>query len=181
MDRRVKDAFLRMTGSPDKGLVRLLRKRVPRLTPQQIAQSLHRLVIRVELPTIAPPGGLKPQTKRAASRKAAAQKDRKTRGTSAQVSLADVVAAGVFRAPLRLYRKYKGSLVEARVQADGKVEFQGSVYDSCSTAAEMARRTVTGRRMKTNGWSFWQYDDADGQKRKLDDARQEFLQRKRKS
>jgi hypothetical protein len=29
--------------------------------------------------------------------------------------------------------------------ADGKIEFRGNFYDSCSTAAELAREVVTGR------------------------------------
>jgi hypothetical protein len=56
------------------------------------------------------------------------------------------------------------------------VAFEGAVYESCSTAAEYARSTVTGRKMNTNGWVFWQFLDADGKKRTLFDMRQRLLE-----
>jgi hypothetical protein len=62
--------------------------------------------------------------------------------------------------------------------ADGRVEFQGRQYDSCATAAEHARGTVTGRRMNTNGWSFWQYLGDDGKEHQLDEARQKLIKTK---
>lgn len=178
VDRRVKSALLRMTGSPDSGLVRLLRKRVPRLTPRQITQSLRRLAIRIELPTVALSGVTNSPTKRSASRKASAKKGSEAPRPSGQVTLADLIAAGVFRPPVRLYRKYKGRILEATLKPDGKVAFQGADYDACSGAAAAARGTVVGRPMPTNGWSFWQYDHADGRRRTLDDARREFMRTK---
>jgi hypothetical protein len=57
----------------------------------------------------------------------------------------------------------------------GKVEFQGVEYDTCSAAAELARGSITGRRMNTNGWTFWQYRDAKGELRTLDEPRQQLL------
>jgi hypothetical protein len=38
----------------------------------------------------------------------------------------------------------------------------------------MARSTIMGRRMNTNGWTFWQIRDANGQKRTLAEAREAF-------
>lgn len=58
----------------------------------------------------------------------------------------------------------------------GKVEFEGIVFDSCSSAAEHARSTITGRKMNTNGWDFWQFTDADGKRKTLFDVRQHFLE-----
>jgi hypothetical protein len=80
-----------------------------------------------------------------------------------------------FRLDNRLFREYKGSDLESTLLADGTVEFQGSKFDSCSSAAEAARETVTGRRMNTNGWSFWQYPDEDGKRMTLFDLRKRFL------
>lgn len=179
VDRRVRAALLRLTGSPDKGLMRLLRKRVPRLTPKQIAQSLRRLTVRIEMPTIAPPGMPQPPAVRPGSRKGSARDAGETRRTAISVSLVDLIAGHVLRPPLRLFRKYKGHLLEVTLQADGKVAFQGEAFDSCSSAAEMARKTVTGQRMNTNGWSFWQYEDGDGKRRTLDHARRRFQDMKR--
>jgi hypothetical protein len=89
--------------------------------------------------------------------------------------LADLIAAGLLVTPVRLFRKYKGHDLESTLLSDGVVEFQGAKFDSCSSAAEAARETVTGRRMNTNGWSFWQYLDKDGKKTTLFDLRKRFL------
>jgi Restriction Enzyme Adenine Methylase Associated len=73
------------------------------------------------------------------------------------------------------------------VRPDGKVEFDGQVYDSVSTAAGMARKSVVGAPTgqpfpQTNGWKFWQYaDDGGGGLREIDQFRQAYVaQRKLK-
>ena len=65
------------------------------------------------------------------------------------------------------------------LRADGKVEFEGVAYESCSAAADSARSTVTGQKMNTNGWTFWQFTDKDGENKTLFDARQRFLEMKK--
>lgn len=71
--------------------------------------------------------------------------------------------------------------MEDTLLPDSKVEIEGRVYDFCSTAAEAARSTETGRRMKTNGWAFSQYEGDQQQPLCLDDARQRFREAKGKS
>jgi hypothetical protein len=93
------------------------------------------------------------------------------------VKLREIIAAGLLKPPLKLFRKYKGRRMEATLLPDGTVEFQGTVYPTSSTAAEIARGTITGRRMNTNGWSFWQYVDGDGKAKELVAARTECLAR----
>jgi hypothetical protein len=78
--------------------------------------------------------------------------------------------------PLRLFKKYKGKLLEATVLADGSIEFQGQKHASCSTAASVARGTVTGRNPATNGWEFWKFTESSGKSVLLDELRQAFLQ-----
>lgn len=94
---------------------------------------------------------------------------------------ADLIAASLLPTPLPLFRKYKGHRPEAKLLPNAKVDFQAQLYDSCSTAAEVARGTITGRRMNTNGWAFWQYVDGDGRKQTLDEARQKLLAMKGKA
>src|SRR5262249_12712283 len=94
------------------------------------------------------------------------------------IALADIIAAGLLAPPVRLFREYKGQLMEAMVLPDGRVEYQGKRFDSCSTAAEFARSTMTGRPMNTNGWVFWQYLDTNGKKLMLTDARERYLRMK---
>jgi hypothetical protein len=94
--------------------------------------------------------------------------------------LANLIAAGILSPPLRLFRKYKGQTVEAILLPDGTVEFQGQRYGTCSAAAEAARQSITRKRLNTNGWSFWQYQGADGKTLTLADARKQFAQSRSK-
>jgi formylglycine-generating enzyme required for sulfatase activity/tetratricopeptide (TPR) repeat protein len=102
-------------------------------------------------------------------------RERKEKTSAGQgATLADIIAAGLLSPPLRLFRRYKGTMLEATLLAGGMVEFQGQRYDSCSAAAEAARATVAGKKMNTNGWDFWQYQGADRKRHKLDAARQQL-------
>jgi hypothetical protein len=56
----------------------------------------------------------------------------------------------------RLRAKYKGKLRRAVVRRDGRIRYDGVVYDSPSAAAI----AVIGRNV--NGWAFWKYERAPG-------------------
>jgi hypothetical protein len=90
-------------------------------------------------------------------------------------TLSNLIRAGVLVPPVKLFRKYKGKRLEATLLEDGAVEFQGKRYGTCSGAAVAARASVSGRRMHTTGWTFWQYLGPDGKKHRLTDARQQFI------
>ena len=65
------------------------------------------------------------------------------------------------------------------MRQDGKVEYDGHGYDSLSTAAGIARKSVIGAPAgqsfsQTNGWTFWMYSD-DGVLREIDRLRQSYL------
>jgi hypothetical protein len=175
VDRRVKDALRSMFDHLHPKLVKLLRKQLPDLAPKVIADSIRRLHISIE--SLSSPYELPPRAARGSGKGRGEKKGRKGK-RSVSVTLADLLAGGYLRAPLPLFRKYKGGRLEATLLTDGKVEFQGTIYDSGSTAAEYARGTVTGRRMNTNGWTFWQYQDDKGNPLCLDDARQRFIKAK---
>jgi hypothetical protein len=181
VDRRVKECLLRMASSPDKGLIRLIRKRVPKLSSKEILQSLRRLTIHFESPALGLAIGAKTAKAQVPARQRTIQKAVRAPRTRIPVALADLIAAGLLCVPCTLFRKYKGQRLEATLLEDGKVKLGDTIYDSSSTAAEIARGTVTGRRMHTNGWSFWQYEDADGKKHVLDVARKKFMGMKRPS
>jgi hypothetical protein len=91
------------------------------------------------------------------------------------VTLAEIIRAGVLVPPVKLFRLYKGKRLEATLLAGGTIEFQGRHYDTCSAAAEAARATVSGRQMSTNGWTFWRYQGAGGKKLTLHDARHQIV------
>jgi hypothetical protein len=98
------------------------------------------------------------------------------------VEVADLIAAGLIRPPLRLECTYKGVELAATIEHDGKVRFADDTYDSLSAAAGMARRSVVGapegrEYPPTNGWTFWRYRDPEtGRSRVIDDLRQQHLQ-----
>jgi predicted type IV restriction endonuclease len=176
-DRRVKGALQEMVAKLDKGLIRLIRRKADVLTPKQIVESLRRLDIRIESPSPMP-GPAARQAGTLLKRQRGERSQRKHGKKHFGVALADIIAERLITPPVRLFREYKGQMMEATVLPDGGVEFQGQRFDSCSTAAEFARSTVTGRRMHTNGWQFWQYLDPNGKKLMLLDVRERFLRTK---
>jgi hypothetical protein len=182
VDRRVKQAVRTMVESADKKFVRLIRAHLPDLAPKEIAESLRRLEVRIDSPSAPLEQASQPRKAPAAQRPPKRQRRAVTkagpRAGGMPVTLADVIAASLLAPPVTLFRKYKGHRLEATLLPDGRVEFQGDPYDSCSTAAEFARSTVTGRRMNTNGWVFWQYLGQDGKPHLLDEVRQNFIQMK---
>jgi hypothetical protein len=180
VDRTMKQVLRDMLQMPDKGLIRLIRKRALKLTAKEILQSLRRLDVRINSPTTQLEGTTRPDEVAPLKVKKsrfveAGQKTAASRRLAAGVKLADLIAAGLLVPPVRLFRRYKGHDLEAKLLADGVIEFQNASYDSCSTAAELARSTVTGRRMNTNGWSFWQCQDRDGTRTTLFGLRKRFL------
>jgi hypothetical protein len=126
-------------------------------------------------------GGASPGKPLAAKRKTGEAKPRKKMKARYAANLKDLISAGLLTTPLSLFREYRGTRLEATLHADGRVEFNGTLYDSGSTAADMARSTITGRRMNTNGWVFWQYLGADGKIHLLSEDRERFLAMKSKS
>ena len=57
------------------------------------------------------------------------------------------------------------------------MEFQDRKYASPSAAGEAARATVAGRKMSTNGWSFWQVEGNGGKPQTLGQVRRAYLAR----
>jgi hypothetical protein len=100
------------------------------------------------------------------------------KGGGAAVTLPDLIAARILAPPLKLFRKCKGQTVEADLLPDGMIKFQGTAYATCSQAGEVARKSVTGQQMNTNGWTFWQYRDVNGKRLCLDDARKACINAK---
>lgn len=119
-------------------------------------------------------------------------KQRQSAPRVAQITVGNLIQAGFIRPPLRIERTYKDVHLTAKdvhltavVRQDGKVEFDGQAYDSLSTAAGIARKSIIGSAAgqsfpQTNGWTFWRYTD-DGVLREVDHLRRSYLaQRKLK-
>lgn len=177
VDRRVKTALREMLAVPTKTIVKLLRQQVPKLTPKQISDSIRRLDIRIESPAVTLPQPAAARSRGAkASKKQGPRVARRSDKAAPSVSLPELIQAGLLSPPVRLFCRYKGRDLEAKVLGDGQVEFNGEKYASCSTAAELARGTVTGRRMNTNGWVFWKLIGTSGKAVRLDSLRKQFQQ-----
>lgn len=184
VDRRVKKAIQDMFGSTDTALVRLIRQREPKLNPKEIVESLRRLDIRIESATPIP----QPLSSKRNHHEREAQNPsnfrfkvgqrspkRKEKKANFGVTLIELIQKGYLEPPVKLVCKYKGLNLEATVHTDGTVEYQGTRYATCSTAAEFARSSVTGRKMNTNGWRFWHLAGGRGVKKTLFDVREKYL------
>jgi RAMA domain-containing protein len=73
--------------------------------------------------------------------------------------------AGAFPRAKRLVGRYKGYEYSGGLRKDGRIFFDGTLYESPSAAASVAR----GRR--TNGWKFWEFKNAKGEWVPLRDLR----------
>jgi len=102
------------------------------------------------------------------------------------VSVQDLIAAGLIKPPLHLEKTYKGRRATGRLEADGRVTYDGKTFDSLSVAAGVARASVIGappgrKYPQTNGWTFWRFKDADGELKPVDCLRQRHFQSERRS
>ena len=176
VDRRVKQALLEMLESRDKGLVRLIHRKVPKLKPRQVAESLRRLEMQIDSPPVRPLAGSTPSVP-APQPTVSSRKVSTGRKPKAKDGLADLIAAGALKAPLRLLSRYRKQPLEAMLLPTGEVEFQGQRYASPSAAGAAARETITGKDMATNGWDFWRVGGEDEEVRTLGQVRKAFLKR----
>jgi hypothetical protein len=127
VDRRVKHALQGMLGAADRGLVRLIRRREPKLVPREIIESIRRLDVRIDSP-MPVPDEASPTKAPAAKRKPGEGKPRKKVKAKYDANLKDLISAGLLTPPLPLFRKYHGTRLEATLHADGRVEFNGTLY-----------------------------------------------------
>jgi hypothetical protein len=176
VDRHVHASLASLIAGRDRAVVRLLKRQLPEFTAGQIVDSLKRLKIVLHSQPASDGDTSGDATGRLPSNRArGVGRATKKKRENLDVTLEQIVSAGLLSAPLGLFRKYKGKLLQATLHADGTVEIGGQRFASSSKAAEYARSTVTGRPMNTNGWAFWQYLDRDEKRRELHHARNEFL------
>ncbi len=189
VDRQIRTAFELLFAEPDASLVRLVRKHVKELSPQDVRASLARVQVRFDFPV-----EVAPERRRSRKRKAPSTASGRgepkgrtrsrfpgTTGKLLELGLkmnevaATLIQEGVLSAPLELTGEYRGQTLRARLLEDGTVLFDGKRHKSPSGAASHAKGTVTGHPMPTDGWSFWHYKNRLGELASLDRARQEYL------
>lgn len=189
-DRRVREAVEEMLSPPAEWLLRGLDKRIGDLAKGEIRAALERLRITVDSPSapaLEPPsvrtggtdrqGHPPPKPRRRGRRPAPARK-----GRGSTVTLSDLIRAGLISAPCTLSRTYLGRGLEATLQTDGLVVFEGHRFESPSMAAAAARLAVKGappdgtrKVWQTNGWIFWEVVDGDGRRVVIDELRRRYL------
>ena len=92
-------------------------------------------------------------------------------------TVADLIKAGLIKAPTQASIDYAGRLLRANLGADGQFEVGGKKYRSPSAAAGYAiasglnRRTANREYLSVNGWKLWRVRDASGKERFLRDIR----------
>jgi hypothetical protein len=97
------------------------------------------------------------------------------------VKVSDLIRTNLVEPPLKLEKVYKGAHLEAEIQQDGTIVFDGETYRSLSLAASYARKTIIGapegrKYPQTNGWVFWKYHDREtGKLEEIDVLRQRYL------
>jgi hypothetical protein len=178
IDGNVSRSIEALLVNEDSGLIRLVCKKAKGVTPSEVRASLKRAKIRIDFPVPAVASGPRPQSTVGGKRKGGTKA---SQTMVADATVGSLVNAGLIRTPFRIEREYKGVHLTALVRPDGKVDFDGQAYDSLSTAAGMARKSVVGAPAgrpypQTNGWTFWMYSDGDsGKLREIDYLRQNYL------
>lgn len=172
VDQQVRTAIQKLLQpEPAPGLIRLIRKHAPNLGPAEIRDGVARMEVRFDFPSPPDAGSVLPS--RVAPPKPMAKAGGKQGTPWRNITMTDLFADGLLKPPVELRKTYKGHVLSGRIEIDGQVSFGGKRYESLSTAAGQARRTVVGSpegRLypQTNGWTFWHSQDPDGIWRELD-------------
>lgn len=172
VDRQVKTALDQLfSGEGELLLVNYVAQRTKKLAEEDIRSSLARC-----RPSFDFPEPTEASIRKA--RKGGEEKPKKPRasGERSEVTLLDLIRVGLIDAPVELQRAYKGKQLRARIEADGRVSFQGQTVDSISMAGAIARASVIGKGPKgtlpaTNGWTFWKLTDSSGKTREVAEVR----------
>jgi len=191
VDRQIRDALGRLFGpEPDRSLVRLIRAKASALSPSEVRASLGRLRTTFDFPVVATPAiervqePMEPKSARRRPGTTTVSAENVVGGTPwRHVTLSQLIDAGRVHVPLDLEHRYRGAQLAARIEDASRIVFNGSAYDSLSTAGGMARKSVAGPLKgpavpQTNGWTFWQYRRTDGTLGLLDELRREFHESK---
>lgn len=169
VDGRVRTAIEELFSSEGSGsLARLVAKATTDLSSREIQESITRCRVSLSFPV---PEDAKPTAVAAPKKKAASRRKEpavRTNRPSSDISLRNLIDAGLLRPRATLARRYKGHALTATLNADGTVVFGDEAYASPSQAGAAARASVIGvreggRLPATNGWTFWRVKTAEGE------------------
>lgn len=195
VDRQVSAVLKALFREVDQSLVKLLRRRIPKLSPATIRASLTRLRIELDFPaevaTVLPaPPRVKPKLSvirlprdPRASRVAIPSPAGGPPARSApkapwlDLTLKDLLQGGLLRPGDSLELTYKGTRLTATVNRDGSILCQDRAYTSISTAAIEGYRSLGTVRKSENGWRVWRAKSPDGSLVPLDALRRRLFER----
>jgi len=172
VDRQVKAALEQLFS--DEGevlLVNYLAQRTKKLPEDDIRSSLARC-----RPSFDFPEPTEASISKLPKAKTKGKKEPRAAGQRSDVTLIDLIQAGLLHPPVELERAYKGKRLRARIEADGRVTCLGQTVDTVSMAGAVARASVIGKRPNgglpaTNGWTFWRLTDTAGKSRDVASVR----------
>lgn len=175
VDARIRTALEGLARDPiDPAFVRFLRKKVEGLEPQEIRSALGRAQITVGFPPIAGAS--------AESERGTGTRHPPVRPPGPEITLKDLIDAGIVKPPLDLSRTYKGQELRARIEPDGRVRFGNEVVDSLSRAGSLAmasvRGKVRGKLPSVDGWTFWRFMGENGKATLIDEKRRALRQKR---
>lgn len=102
-------------------------------------------------------------------------------GNKLGVFVSGLINAGVIDPPFDLERRYLNRTLTAKIEPDGSVTCNGRNFATLSSAASYARSTCARStsedqtKLSSNGWSFWQFRNAQGELESMRDLRRRFL------
>ncbi len=185
IDRHVSKALGELLQNDDESLIRLIKKKAPELTPSDIRDSLKRADIRIDFPVVSVSSQsfareVESEVTTPVQVVEETQAAKKTLNIPG-VQVIDLIRTKHIEPPLKLEKEYKGRHLEAEVQRDGTIVFEGEAHKSLSLAAAFARKSIIGapegrKYPQTNGWTFWKCRDPRmGRLEEIDVVRQRYL------
>ncbi|WP_422741625.1 hypothetical protein ACN27B_24395 [Micromonospora sp. WMMD754] len=185
VDRQVHAELMNLFTAPVPApeMVHLLDGRMPKLSREEIHQSLVRVRATFDFPMAALAGpadsrrnaeGIDESTRRlsvpapvpfALPTPRPARQQTKVTADERRLKLPDLLASGRLVPGTVLTARYLGEQHTAELLADGRVRYRGNVFNSPSGAGEAVKIAIhgpgiTGARKATDGLDFWQAEDA---------------------
>jgi Restriction Enzyme Adenine Methylase Associated/Type I restriction enzyme R protein N terminus (HSDR_N) len=181
IDNRVRSAVEALfEPEPSPWLVRRIAK-AAELTAGDVKAALSRARVTLDLPPAESVSGTPDTGVKQPSRPPRKRKAVRPETGSFDVTLKDLLNAGLLRPGLELRKTYLGTEVVATVETDGQVRVGSQIVRSLSVAGGIARVEVKGPPAdgrpyyQTNGWTFWEYEDDSGHRHAIDKIRQQYL------
>lgn len=183
VDRQVNGALAELfsDAEPPREVVNLVAKRVPQLSRADVRSSLMRARVTFDFPSatsaassgtapvitaqpvddIAPPPAPAPPATRPTTAATGAGRARRpvVSKEERQLTLRDVVAAGLLSAGAEIEARYMGERHTAEVLADGSIRYRGETHDTPSSAGRAVKLAILPgapeSTLSTDGWDFW--------------------------